>query len=59
MKVDLGKVGGGGSAEVDYKIPFFIIIYFAEVDKGGGVKTLIHQKWIICFFMLNPFLTFH
>ena len=50
--MDKGE-GGGGSAKVDKKFLNVNIINFAKVDKGGGGKTLIHQKWIICLFFFN------
>ena len=44
--------GGRGSADVDIFKLYNIIIKFANVDKGGGGKTLIHKMWInrIVFF---------
>ena len=38
----------GGSAKVEKTILDGNVINFAKVVKGGGGKTLIHQKWIIC-----------
>ena len=34
----------------------WILLTPADVDKGGGGKTLIHKKWIIClfFFWTHP-----
>ena len=40
------RARGGGSADVD-NIKFYNIIFkSANVDKGGGGKTLIHKMWI-------------
>ena len=45
--------GKGGSQIVDKKFLNMNIINFAKVDKGGGGKKLIHQKWIICRFFFK------
>ena len=37
---------------MDKKILNVNLINFAKMDKGGDGKTLIHQKWIICYFKL-------
>ena len=47
---------------MDKKILSVNIINFAKVDKGGGGKTLIHQKWIISsfyFFILTLPLSYY
>ena len=49
------SVRGGGSADKDnLNFFFYIIIKFANVDRGGG-KTFIHKMWIKRrVFFLNP-----
>ena len=53
--MDKGKEGGGQQRWIT-KFISVNIINFAKVDKGGGGKTFIHQKWIICrVFLSEPF----
>ena len=50
-----GGVGGGQPMWIIIKF-YNIVIKFANVDKGGEGKTLIHKMWIKRFF-LNPSLS--
>ena len=43
--MDKGGRGGGQPMWIIFKF-YNIIIKFANVDKGGGDKTLIHKMWI-------------
>ena len=56
MWIRVGWVGGQ-PMWIIFKF-YNIIIKSANVDKGGGGKTLIHKMWIkIRVFLLNPSLT--
>ena len=43
--MDKGERGGGQPMWIIFKF-YNIIIKSANVDKGGGGKTLIHKMWI-------------
>ena len=48
-------IGGEGGQLILIIITFFyIIIKFANMDKGGRAKTLIQKLWITNMFFLTP-----
>ena len=49
------KAGGRGGQPIWIIFTFYnIIIKSANMDKGGGGKTLIHKMWIKRRFFLTP-----
>ena len=59
QNVDKVERGGGGQPMWIILKFYNIIIKSANMDKGGGGKTLIHKMWIKrrFFFLLNPALS--
>ena len=52
------RAAGGGGQLMWIIFKFYnIIIKSANVDKGGGGKTLIHKMWIKRRFFFNPSLS--